>query len=82
MTFENGHKIVGDLLVGADGPHSRTRRALGPKAPEPHYPGLLDAGGFTDGPVEPGPAPPPGVMQMSFGRKAFFGWATAPDGPV
>ncbi|GGN02253.1 2-polyprenyl-6-methoxyphenol hydroxylase-like FAD-dependent oxidoreductase [Actinoplanes campanulatus] len=78
--FADGRTARGDLLVGADGLHSRTREVLDPKAPAPHYLGLLNTGGFTDGPVRD--APPPGVMRMSFGRRAFFGWVTAPDGSV
>ncbi|GAA4592355.1 2-polyprenyl-6-methoxyphenol hydroxylase-like FAD-dependent oxidoreductase [Actinoplanes octamycinicus] len=80
--FADGRRVRADLLVGADGLRSRTRRSLDPGAPAPHYLGLLNAGGFTAGPVEPRLAPPPGVMQMAFGRRAFFGWATAPDGSV
>ncbi|WP_328461795.1 FAD-dependent monooxygenase [Actinoplanes sp. NBC_00393] len=77
--FEDGRTASGRLLVGADGLHSRTRQVLNPGAPAPHYLGLLNAGGFTAGPVD---GPPPGVMQMSFGRRAFFGWVSAPDGSV
>ncbi len=77
--FGDGRRVRADLLVGADGLRSRTRKSLDPSAPEPHYLGLLNAGGFTRGPVE---GPPPGVMRMAFGRRAFFGWATAPDGTV
>jgi len=78
--FADGSVVRGDLLVGADGLHSRTRVALDPDAPAPRYLGLLNAGGFTAGPVTG--APKRGVMQMAFGRRAFFGWATAPDGSV
>nr|GID85967.1 FAD-dependent oxidoreductase [Actinoplanes derwentensis] len=74
--------VAAELLVGADGLHSRTRKVLDPQAPAPHHLGLLNAGGFTDGPVDRRLAPPPGVMRMSFGRRAFFGWAAAPDGSV
>lgn len=81
-TFDGPDPVTADLLVGADGLRSRTRRILDPNAPEPHHLGLLDAGGFTDGPIDPRLAPPPGVMRMAFGRRAFFGWATAPDGSV
>ncbi|BCY14653.1 NAD(P)/FAD-dependent oxidoreductase [Actinoplanes sp. L3-i22] len=77
--FADGRRVRADLLVGADGLRSRTRKALDPGASEPHYLGLLNAGGFTAGPVD---GPPAGVMRMSFGRRAFFGWATAPDGSV
>ncbi|GIE79771.1 FAD-dependent oxidoreductase [Actinoplanes philippinensis] len=80
--FANGRAATGDLLVGADGLNSRTRTAMDPSSPAPHFLGLLDTGGFTDAPVDPALVPPPGVMQMSFGRKAFFGWAAAPDGRV
>ena len=80
--FEDGRADSAGLLVGADGLHSRTRQVLDPAAPAPHRLGLLNAGGFTAGPVDPRLAPPPGVMQMSFGRRAFFGWVTAPDGSV
>jgi len=80
--FSDGDRAEADLLVGADGLHSRTRAALDPGAPAPRYLGLLNAGGFAAGPVAAGLAPEPGVMQMAFGRRAFFGWATAPDGTV
>ncbi|WP_043512884.1 MULTISPECIES: NAD(P)/FAD-dependent oxidoreductase [unclassified Actinoplanes] len=80
--FADGRRVTAELLVGADGLRSRTRQSLDPSAPEPHYLGLLNAGGFTAGPVDPRLAPPPGLMRMAFGRRAFFGWATAPDGSV
>jgi FAD-dependent urate hydroxylase len=80
--FADGSAAGADLLVGADGLHSRTRAALNPAGPEPRYLGLLNAGGFTAGPVPAALRPEPGVMQMAFGRRAFFGWAAAPDGSV
>jgi 2-polyprenyl-6-methoxyphenol hydroxylase-like FAD-dependent oxidoreductase len=80
--FADGSTAGGDLLVGADGLHSRTRAALDPGAPAPRYLGLLNAGGFTAGPVPAALRPEAGVMQMAFGKRAFFGWAAAPDGSV
>jgi FAD-dependent urate hydroxylase len=80
--FSDGSTAGGDLLVGADGLHSGTRSALDPGAPAPRYLGLLNAGGFTTGPVAPALRTEPGVMRMAFGRRAFFGWVPAPDGSV
>ncbi|MFB9360888.1 FAD-dependent oxidoreductase, partial [Actinoplanes nipponensis] len=80
--FADGTTAGGDLLVGADGLHSRTRAALDPAAPAPRYLGLLNAGGFTAGPVGAALRPEPGVMQMAFGRRAFFGWVAAPGDSV
>jgi 2-polyprenyl-6-methoxyphenol hydroxylase-like FAD-dependent oxidoreductase len=81
-TFTDGTSAEGDLLVGADGLHSRTRKGLNPDGPAPTYLGLLNAGGFTDRPVEADLDGTPGLMHMAFGRRCFFGWAVAPDGRV
>jgi 2-polyprenyl-6-methoxyphenol hydroxylase-like FAD-dependent oxidoreductase len=81
-TFDDGTSAEGDLLVGADGIRSRTREILNPDGPAPTYLGLLNAGGFTTSPVDADLDRTPGMMHMAFGRRAFFGWATAPDGSV
>ena len=81
-TFADGSTAAGDLVVGADGLHSRTRKVLNPDGPAPRYLGLWNAGGFTSGPVAADLDRTPGRMHMSFGKRAFFGWAAAPDSSV
>jgi 2-polyprenyl-6-methoxyphenol hydroxylase-like FAD-dependent oxidoreductase len=80
--FADGSTATGDLLVGADGLHSRTRMVLNPDGPAPRYLGLLNAGGFTAAPVAADLDRTPGLMHMDFGKRAFFGWSVAPDGSV
>lgn len=77
--FEDGTEAEGDLLVGCDGIHSRTRRSVFPDAPEPRYTGVLDCGAFARAPGVP---PSDGVMRMTFGLKGFFGYQVAPSGEV
>ncbi|WP_158879467.1 FAD-dependent oxidoreductase [Amycolatopsis anabasis] len=77
--FADGSHAEGDLLIGADGLHSRVRTLLDPDAPRARYLGLLNTGGFASG-VRIGAEP--GVANMIFGRRCFFGYFTHPDGRV
>jgi 2-polyprenyl-6-methoxyphenol hydroxylase-like FAD-dependent oxidoreductase len=77
--FEDGTEAGGDFLVGCDGIHSCTRRAIFPDAPEPQYTGIIDSGAITMAPSVPAE---PGVMRMTFGRKGFFGYQAVPSGEV
>ena len=74
--FEDGTRVAGDLLVGADGVHSPTRRLIDPAAPSPRYVGLVNFGGYTPGSA----IGEPGVWRMIFGRRAFFGYVPDPTG--
>jgi 2-polyprenyl-6-methoxyphenol hydroxylase-like FAD-dependent oxidoreductase len=49
-----------------------------PEYPKPHFTGLIGTGGITDAPVpDTG-----GVMRMTFGNNAFFGYLKAEGRPV
>jgi len=77
--FADGSEAVGDVLIGCDGVHSTVRRIIDPAAPAPTYAGLVTTGGYARGvrvDTEPG------SYEMIFGKRAFFGYATAPDGEV
>ncbi len=78
-SFADGSRATGDLLVGADGIHSVTRRLIDPGAPTGRYVGLTNFGGITHGAsldVERE------AWHMIFGRRAFFGFYAASNGDV
>jgi FAD-dependent urate hydroxylase len=77
--FEDGTEAVGDLLIGADGIHSRTRRIIDPGAPEARYVPVLDIGGYASGVRVPAE---PDTIHMIFGKRAFFGYMVHPSGEV
>jgi salicylate hydroxylase len=68
-----------DLVVGADGIWSATRRALDPAAPEPAYAGLYSVSG-TSGSVPPGL--PRDGFNWIFAKRGVFIFLPAPDGTV
>ncbi|OLR90841.1 FAD-dependent oxidoreductase [Actinokineospora bangkokensis] len=77
--FQDGSTTTADLLIGADGLRSTVRRVIDPGAPEARYVPLLNTGGYARG-VDLGTEV--GVVKMVFGRRAFLGAVTAPDGTV
>jgi 2-polyprenyl-6-methoxyphenol hydroxylase-like FAD-dependent oxidoreductase len=77
--FADGSEATADVLIGCDGVHSTVRRLIDPAAPAPAYAGLLTTGGYARGvrvDTEPG------SYEMIFGKRAFFGYAVAPDADV
>lgn len=75
--FADGSSLTGDLLVGCDGVHSRTRSLIDPGAPTPRYIPFLNVGGFSTGAEAPGR---PARLHFVPGRKAFFGYTPSADG--
>lgn len=68
-----------DAAIACDGLRSLVRTGIFPDLPPPVYSGLIGTGGFVDVPEV---APTDGIMHMTFGRKAFFGYVKAPGQPV
>jgi 2-polyprenyl-6-methoxyphenol hydroxylase-like FAD-dependent oxidoreductase len=68
-----------DLIVGADGIWSATRRALDPAAPEPTYAGLYSVSGTSD--RLPASLPRDGFNWI-FAKRGVFIFLPAPDGTV
>jgi FAD-dependent urate hydroxylase len=69
--FDDGTQAAGDLLIGADGVHSATRRIIDQAAPAGRYVGLVNFGGYTE---QAAAEAEPGTWQMIFGKHAFFGY--------
>jgi 2-polyprenyl-6-methoxyphenol hydroxylase-like FAD-dependent oxidoreductase len=77
--FADGSSAQGDVLVGADGIRSEVRRLIDPSAPGPKYVGFIGFGGYL-------PRSPIGgktdAMHFVFGKRAFLGYWSAPDGAL
>jgi 2-polyprenyl-6-methoxyphenol hydroxylase-like FAD-dependent oxidoreductase len=78
-TFEDGTTAEGEILIGADGIGSPTRRYLDPDSPAPAYAGIVAVGGYARTPAAP---PLADTQHMIFGRRSFFGHLTRADGTV
>jgi 2-polyprenyl-6-methoxyphenol hydroxylase-like FAD-dependent oxidoreductase len=77
--FADGSAASGDVVIGADGIRSTVRTLIDPSAPDPAYVGHLGFGGTAtdcDVPAELG------AMHFVFGRRAFLGYWTQPDGRI
>lgn len=70
--FEDETSATADFLIGADGIHSATRKAIFSDASKITYTGQLGTGGFT---TIKNPNQYFGSINMTFGKEAFFGYA-------
>lgn len=68
-----------DLLIGADGIHSKCREIVFPIAPKPTYTELLSTGAIV---AIPDWQDKTKAINMTFGKKAFFAFATSNKGEV
>ncbi|GAA1654476.1 FAD-dependent oxidoreductase [Actinoplanes couchii] len=74
--FADGGTATADILIGADGVRSITRRLIDPQAPGPRYTGTLgfEAVASAEVGVEPG------TLTFGFGRGAFYLYWPEPGG--
>lgn len=77
--FDDGTTATADFIIGCDGIHSATRKAIFSNAPKIAYTGLLSTGGFTKldnvGDLY-------GSIRMTFGEKSFFAYAVSNLGEI
>ncbi|MFC4946148.1 FAD-dependent oxidoreductase [Pseudonocardia sp. GCM10023141] len=79
VTFADGSTAEADILIGADGLHSRVRTLIDPGAAPARYLPVLNVGGYA--PPQPD-VTGSGGYEMVFGKRAFFGYAVAPSGEI
>ncbi|KAB2346156.1 FAD-dependent oxidoreductase [Actinomadura rudentiformis] len=77
--FSDGSSARGDLLVGADGLHSVTRKLIDPQELTFRYGGLWTTGGYATGINPPSQA---GTEFMYLGRRSFFCYIPDHDGRI
>jgi len=78
-TFQDGTTAFGDLLIGCDGVHSRTRQLIDPAFPGAVSTSLMNTGGYTHVVNLP---PTPETLHFIFGKRAFFGYHVRSSGEV
>ncbi|HEY6406396.1 MAG TPA: FAD-dependent monooxygenase, partial [Ktedonobacteraceae bacterium] len=78
-TFQDGTQALGDLLIGSDGVHSRTRQIIDPAFAGAAYSGLINSGGYTSGVKV---SSPPEITHFIFCKRAFFGYHVSPTGYI
>ncbi len=85
VRVDDGTEIHAQVVIGADGAHSRVRRMIDPGAPEPRLTRMGNVGGFVPAAAARkvlSDTQDPGTYRMIFGRRAFFGYVLTPQGEV
>lgn len=72
--FEDGTSVRSDILIGADGINSTTRKIAFPESPAPAYAGLVSMGGFTDASLVK-KAHDHGMSFTSMGSEGYFSYS-------
>ena len=75
--FEDGSVVEGDVLLAADGVHSRARALIFPDYAKPRYTGFVGVGGFSGSPaVQPDEEEDLHQLNFTVGSRLQFGYAT------
>ncbi|AJM92010.1 FAD-dependent oxidoreductase [Nitrosopumilus piranensis] len=77
--FEDNFNTQGDLLVGCDGIHSRTRHIIMPNIPKPTYTNMIVSGGYTNIPLKDKNS---NIIHTNYCKKAFLAYCILPDGEI
>jgi 2-polyprenyl-6-methoxyphenol hydroxylase-like FAD-dependent oxidoreductase len=78
LRLDNDDSYDAEILVAADGLRSSVREMTFPEYPVPHFTGLIGTGGITEAAIPD----TYGVMRMTFGNNAFFGYLKEAGKPV
>ncbi len=79
--FADGTTAEGDILIGADGVHSQTRRIILPNGPKPAYIGIIAAGGLVlESAVPFMSRRDKQSVNFTYGPNGFFGYMGVHDG--
>jgi 2-polyprenyl-6-methoxyphenol hydroxylase-like FAD-dependent oxidoreductase len=82
VSFEDNTTASGDLVVGADGIHSRLRQVIDPGAPMPQLVGLIGTGGWVSASQVSTIDVSSDTFTFILGKRAFFGWIASPGGEI